>query len=149
MELLALSLAILDWLEAVLAQTPVEPAPGANQDEVPVWTQDPRDLCWAQSARPLGNKIKEAIGVGEASGATGLEGDPTLGIEPDPSHRCFYRFGGGVGAAYSGAWELARQEKHALAVTALDLKYAFGSAGDMQHRGGKRGERRRGHRPII
>jgi hypothetical protein len=86
-EVLALGHAALDRLKAVFLQPPIEPAPGTDQDQVPIGAQDPRDLSGVQFASCLGNKVEEAIGVGKMARVPALEGNPTLWVEADARNR--------------------------------------------------------------
>lgn len=104
----------------------------------------PHDLGRPQTAAAVRNEVEEVVWVGEGGGRRRLEDDPSLGIEPDTGSRNTDLLLRGIDAANPRGGELARQEEHAITLTAANLQDALRGAGGAQHRRRESGERRVG-----
>jgi hypothetical protein len=106
------------------------------------------DLSGGDATVDLGDEIEEVIWVGKIRRPRTLEGDPALGVEPDPglggSHGC----GGGIDRTHSCRRELARQEERCLAITATDQQGPLRRR-HMENGGGKRRQGWGAHAPMI
>lgn len=149
LEAFALSLAALNGLETVFSQAPIEPSPRADHDEVAVRPQHAGDFAGMQATLRLRDQVEEVIGVRKPARPAALESDAALGVEANSRHRRIDCLGGGIDAPDPCGGKLTGEEEHAVAFAAFDLEHPFWPGGNVQHRGGKRGERGRGHRPII
>ena len=95
----------------------------------------------------LGDEVEEARRDRGGPRPPMLEGDPTLGIEPDPGDRLSDRLRGGVDAAHPRRWELARQEERAVAGAAADSRTRSGRPGTWRTAAASAVRAGGGHRP--
>jgi hypothetical protein len=148
-EALARDRAVLDRDEAVTAEAPLKPSPLADQNEAAAGPQDLRNRARVEPTVDLSDEIEEVVGIGETARAPLLERDAALWVEADPSHRGADRIRRGIDSAHTCGGELSREEEHAVAGAAADLKDALWVLWQMK--GSRREGRQRGfdHGSII
>ena len=111
---------------------------------MPARAQHPGDLGRRRAAVELGDEVEEVVGVGQGARLAHLEGDPPLGVEPDPRVAARTSAAEGSTPRTRAARELAGEEERRVALAAVDHQRALGRR-HVEHRGGKRGERRGAH----
>jgi peptidyl-prolyl cis-trans isomerase B (cyclophilin B) len=114
---------------------------------------DHREPAWAEHAGDLGEEGRhvelrdEVEGLGvvrEVGGIPDLEGHPALRIEPDPLLRAADHLLGDVDTANTSVWELACDQKRAVAKAGPDVEGTLGLGVDVYEAGRERGQVLRG-----
>jgi len=128
-----------------------EPARGgrASEDQVPARAQHAGYLANRGARVELGDQVEQIVGVGERRRPTDLEGDATLGIEPDSGGSGPDSCLRGVDAAQPGSGELSGEEEHRFALSTTYDQGSLGGARDPQCGGSQRRERGRGQASMI